>query len=223
MINFITSNLLWSQAKTIWYMLIIQGIFALALYRSGNTMLAAIVLALLLIELPFTLYFFRNPTRTNKADKDTTLLCPADGKVVAYEHINHPDGYTQKVSIFLSPLDVHVQWTPIGGTVEHITYKPGKFVPAFLPKSSELNERMDMVLKNNQGRILVRQIAGTVARRIVVWLPEKAEVHQGQKYGMIKFGSRVDIFLPATVNVLVHPGQRVHGGLTELGKWSCSH
>lgn len=154
---------------------------------------------------------------------DAVLICPADGQVVdiQYDAHNGIDGYAQKVSIFLSPIDVHVQWVPIAGTIERIAHKPGTYSFAFLPKSSEFNERNDVVVRARNGQsIMVRQIAGTIARRICCWVEEGQQVAAGQKYGMIRFGSRVDLLLPENVHVAVGIGQQVLGGHTVLGRWN---
>ncbi len=221
MIKTIFNNLLWSQGKTILSALAAQAILLALLSGFTSPLVLAILGAVLIAETGFAFYFFRNPERISKYEKGETIISPADGRVVAYEQVKNASNYAHKVSIFLSPLDVHVQWIPMSGIVEEVIYKPGKFTPAFLPKSSALNERVDVIISGQQGTILVRQIAGTIARRIVVWIQKKAVVQQGQKYGMIKFGSRVDVFLPAQVTVLVQCGQKVQGGLTALGKWSC--
>jgi len=155
-------------------------------------------------------------------DDMTVLVCPSDGKVVdiAYDKNNGLQGYAQRVSIFLSPFDVHVNWIPMSGVIKEVKYSPGEFNFAFLPKSSELNERNDLLITDKNDRtILVRQIAGTVARRICCWVTQGESVRACQKYGMIRFGSRVDVFLPSDVSLHVGVGQRVYGGRTILGRW----
>lgn len=220
MTRYITQNLLWSQGQTVVLAIITQLILVIFLYSYLPNYLAPLTVLFVVSQLLFALYFFRNPDRSaNKALELDAILAPADGKIVAYEQLEFQEPYAHKISIFLSPLDVHVQWAPVEGKVSNICYKPGKFTPAFLPKSSELNERMDVELIHPKGTILMRQIAGTVARRIVVWIHSGQELRQAQKYGMIKFGSRVDIFLPKQVTVLATPGQRVQGGITMVGRW----
>jgi len=119
----------------------------------------------------------------------------------------------------MSPLNVHVNRIPVPGTIEKIEYVPGKFMMAFLPKSSELNEHNDLVIKRADGKsVLVRQIAGTVARRIVCWAKEGQAVTAGQKYGMIKFSSRVDLLLPEQAKIDIKVGQKVYGGKTVIGR-----
>ncbi|MCX5922060.1 MAG: phosphatidylserine decarboxylase [Candidatus Dependentiae bacterium] len=216
MLTFITSNLLWTQGFYIAAVLIVCTVLGYFLFRP----LLYVSLGLFL----FSFYFFRNPEREClEAKRDASvLICPSDGVVVdvQFDKDNKLEGYAQKVSIFLSPIDVHVNWTPMAGTIQDIIYKTGTFSMAFLPKSSEFNERNDIVIADEQGKtILVRQIAGTVARRICCWVPKGQSVPAGYKYGMIRFGSRVDILMPAEVILAVGVGQRVVGGQTVLGRW----
>jgi phosphatidylserine decarboxylase len=216
MISFFKTNLLFSQGRNVLYSAL--GLILVTYFV--HVWLFVAVLGFL----AFCLYFFRNPERKAPSYDLNILLAPSDGRVVAVEYSDDKlfDGFEQRVSIFLSPLDVHVNWIPMAGHITTITYKTGKFCFAFVPKSSELNERNDIVLTDEYKRtIVVRQIAGTVARRIVWWVREGERVQQGQKYGMIKFGSRVDILLPKNVHVQLVEGQRVYGGYTVVGKWIC--
>jgi len=217
MMTWLYSNLLWTEGIQIVVVLAALGIGAFFVYKP----LIYVVVALFL----FSLYFFRNPEREcpQAQSDDALLICPADGKVVdvQYDPDNGIEGYARKVSIFLSPLDVHVNWTPVAGVVQEVIYKPGTFTMAFLPKSSLLNERNDICIRAHNGRTLVvRQIAGTVARRICCWVQKDATLTTGQKIGMIRFGSRVDVLLPAQVELYVGVGQRVFGGQTILGRWT---
>jgi phosphatidylserine decarboxylase len=214
MITWITSNLLWSQALYI-------GV-ALAAGSLGFWFLFKPLSYLCIILFLFSFYFFRNPVRVcvPALHDSSVLICPADGKVVAIEQGDFGNGCTQKVGIFLSPLDVHVQWAPTGGTVSDIVYKPGSFVMAFLPKSSELNERNTISITDQQGRtIMVSQIAGTIARQICCWVVKNQPISAGEKFGMIRFGSRVELFVPANVTISVAIDERVYGGQTMLGYW----
>ncbi|MFC1841929.1 phosphatidylserine decarboxylase family protein [Candidatus Dependentiae bacterium] len=211
------NNLLWVHGLPIVIVLAALAIFSFFFFKP----LIYVVLALFL----FSVYFFRNPDRVCKEAIDDTsvLVCPADGKVIdiVYDKHNGLEGYAQRVSIFLSAFDVHVNWVPMSGVVKDIVYKKGAFKLAFLPKSSELNERNDLLISDQNGRtIKVRQIAGLVARRICCFVKKGDVVKSGQKFGMIRFGSRVDIFLPAEVTLNVGIGQRVYGGQTVLGRWS---
>jgi len=215
MIEFLTTNLLWSEG----YHLIIA---LLALFIGGLICWRPIAYGALIFFIA-CLFFFRNPIRVSAhSDDDQILLCPADGQIVdiTRNHGNTNAAYVQKVAIFLSPLDVHVQWVPMTGTIESIMYRPGTFSLAFLPKSSESNECNEIVITHSEDkRIIVRQIAGTIARKICCWVHQGQKVQLGQKYGMIKFGSRVEIIMPATVDLAVGVGQRVYGGHTILGRW----
>lgn len=216
MVNWFTSNLLWSEGGPIFFGLVLIGLVGAFFYRKVMYLACALLL--------FSFYFFRNPERVcPQAHHDTSIIVsPADGKIVdvQFDENNGFDGYAQKVSIFLSPVDVHVNWTPTAGTINDVTYKRGKFMMAFLPKSSELNERNDITITRDDGKHLkVRQIAGTIARKIRCWVCKEQRVTVGQKYGMIKFGSRVDVLLPADAKLEIGEGQKVYGGQTILGRW----
>jgi len=211
------NNLLWTYGMPIVIILAAVAIFGMLFFKP----LTYVALGFFI----FSFYFFRNPVRICKeaVDNPSVLICPADGKVVdiVYDKNKGLDGYAQRVSIFLSAFDVHVNWAPISGTVKEVKYKKGAFKLAFLPKSSELNERNDLLLLGQNGKtIKVRQIAGLVARRICCWVSKGEHIRGGDKYGMIRFGSRVDIFLPEDVKLNVGVGQRVYGGQTVLGRWS---
>lgn len=193
----------------------------IALGVLGVILPSRIILLLSLAGLAFSAYFFRNPVRIcqEALNNPHVLICPADGKVVAIEPIE--DGFVgtaQRVSIFLSPLDVHVQWAPLAGKIHQVNYRPGKFVVAYAPKSSDINERNDVALITTNGeKILVRQIAGFVARRICCWVHTGEQLNAGDKYGMIRFGSRVDIIVPRYTTIAVQVNDRVVGGQTVLG------
>ena len=206
--------LLWQEGK---YILLVLLAIAVAGYWWYKPLLY-----LAIVLLVFTIFFFRNPIRICSAalKNNAVIVCPADGKVVDVQisRTGELEGYAQKVSIYLSPFDVHVNWIPYTGTVKDVIYKSGTFSLAFLPKSSALNERNDIIIQgDNAATIKVRQIAGTIARRICCWVKPVSRVNAGQKFGMIRFGSRVDIFLPANVRLEVGVGQRVYGGQTVLG------
>src|SRR3990167_8188136 len=211
MINFITSNLLWTAGWPI--ALFLAVLFVISLFFNK---LFYILIPLFI----FTFYFFRNPERSCiEKDDNSAIISPSDGKVLSVEKGSF-EGYQQKISIFLSPLDVHVNWIPYSGIIEAINYRPGKFLMAFEPKSSELNERNDIILKCDNGqKILVRQIAGFIARRICCWVKSGESVNVGQKYGMIRFGSRIEVFLPENVDIEIKEGQKILGGETILGRF----
>lgn len=213
MFNFIMSNLLWTQGKTLLIVLGAGGFLGIFLWRP--------LLHLSIIGFIFCFYFFRNPVRVcpESLNDSSVIICPADGKVVSIEPVLNDPHFSQKVAIFLSPLDVHVNWNPFAGKIKEIKYHNGKFAFAFLPKSSELNERNDVLFVNDAGTLIkVRQIAGTIARVIVCWVRENETVHAGDTFGMIKFGSRVEVFLPSSCVISVQEGERVSGGTTVLGK-----
>jgi phosphatidylserine decarboxylase len=169
----------------------------------------------------FVVWFFRNPERSLPGG-EKTIVSPADGKIVGIEQISGVDllpGPSRKISIFMNIHNVHVNRIPYGGTIRSIRYKKGKFLAANLDKASELNERNAMLIHTLGGEdILVIQIAGLVARRIVCWLTEGAAVHKGDRFGLIRFGSRVEIFLPAQATVSTKIGDKVLAGKTKIGE-----
>jgi phosphatidylserine decarboxylase len=167
------------------------------------------------------LQFFRSPFLDISTD-ETTVLCPADGKVVVIEETEETEYLKDKriqLSVFMSPINVHVNRNPIAGVVSYFKYHKGKYLVAWHPKSSTENERTTVVVQNSEGvSVLFRQIAGALARRIVWYVKEGDIVEQGQQFGFIKFGSRVDVFLPLGSNVLVNIGDVVKGGRTILAE-----
>ncbi len=164
--------------------------------------------------------FFRNPPRAIPEDPKA-IVCPADGKILSVE--NAPSANllavpSRKISIFMSAFDVHVNRVPASGTVKRKAHVPGKFYVASLPKASTKNERVELVIETPDGFSLgVIQIAGRMARRIVCYPEEGDLVEKGKRFGLIRFGSRVELFLPQEVSVSVRPGQRVKGGETVMG------
>ena len=169
----------------------------------------------LLILLILILQFFRNPKRHTKLN-DNQVLSPVDGKVVVIEEVFEPEYFKEKrlqVSVFMSPINVHVTRYPIGGNVVFSKYHPGKYLVAWHPKASEENERTTVVVENETyGKVLYRQIAGAMARRIVNYAKQNDKAIQGTDSGFIKFGSRVDLFLPLDTNIKVELNQKVNGG-----------
>ncbi len=167
-----------------------------------------------ILFLGFILRFFRDPVRTIEKN-DSLIISPADGKVVVIEETVENEYFKDKrlqVSIFMSPNNVHKNWYPSCGTIQYYRHHPGKFLVAWHPKSSELNERTTVVVKRKDGaEVLLRQIAGAVAQRISCYAREGEEIEQGQELGFIKFGSRVDIFLPVGTKVNVVKNQKVKG------------
>jgi phosphatidylserine decarboxylase len=167
------------------------------------------------------LQFFRSPSIEILTD-ETQVLCPADGKVVVIEEVEETELLKDKriqISVFMSPINVHINRNPIAGVVKYFKYHPGKYLVAWHPKSSTENERTTIAIENSLGTtVLFRQIAGALARRIVWYVKEGDVVEQGQQFGFIKFGSRVDIFLPLGTKVNVTLGEVVKGGKTVLAE-----
>ena len=168
------------------------------------------------------LQFFRSPSR-KWTQNEKQIVCPADGKVVVIEETTETEYFKDKrlqVSIFMSPINVHVNRNPISGLVKFVKYHKGKYLVAWDPKSSTDNERTTIVVESKEGiPVLFRQIAGALARRIVWYVKEGDEVKQGDQFGFIKFGSRVDVFLPLGTKVNVKIGDIVQGGITVLGEF----
>jgi phosphatidylserine decarboxylase len=165
----------------------------------------------------FVAYFFRDPERSIPPEPGL-LLSPADGKIVAVNPLQHdpaqPSGML--VSIFLSVFDVHINRVPIAGTVVDVRYQPGKFLPAFRADASDLNEQNMVTLQAGGTRVIIKQIAGILARRIVCYVKAGDKLSTGQRFGLIRFGSRVDIFIPPEFAVCARLGQRVRGGESVL-------
>ncbi|TQD38667.1 phosphatidylserine decarboxylase family protein [Haloflavibacter putidus] len=179
------------------------------------------ILAVSIILAILVLQFFRNPKRA-VVTNDNQVVAPVDGKVVVIEEVFEKEYFKDKrlqVSIFMSPINVHVTRHPVSGKVAYSKYHPGKYLVAWHPKSSEENERTTVVVDNKiAGKILYRQIAGAMAKRIVNYAEEGQEVVQGSDSGFIKFGSRVDVLLPIGTKVDVKLNQKVKGGLSILAK-----
>ena len=216
----------------------------LRIHKEGFATLAVVLIALLIINavlfgvfnLPgwlqilliitssafflFIVSFFRNPKVTCVALQNE-VVSPADGKVVVIEETMETEYFKsprRQISIFMSPANVHVNRNPISGKVKYVEYHPGKYLVAWHPKSSVENERTSIVIENGQFAILVRQIAGILARRIVYYLKLNEEVKQGEEFGFIKFGSRLDIFLPLNAEITVQLNQNVKGGQTVIAR-----
>src|SRR5580658_7904521 len=167
------------------------------------------------------LQFFRSPSITIDSD-DKMVLCPADGKVVVIEETEETEYLKDKriqISIFMSPVNVHINRNPISGVVKYFKYHKGKYLVAWHPKSSTENERTTIVIGNDKGDILMRQIAGAMARRIKFYVQEDDIVKQNEEFGFIRFGSRVDVFLPLGTKVNVQIGDNVKGGMTILAHY----
>lgn len=182
-----------------------------------------LAVALAVAMVAFSLYFFRDPVRRapEAMDGRSLLLAPADGKVVVVDEVDEPiflKSRARQVSIFLSPLDVHVNRIPADGKIEYVNYVPGQYLVAWHPKASEQNERSEIGLRHTRGdRILFKQIAGAVARRIVFHVHEGDEVRAGDRFGIVRFGSRMDVLVPLSAEILVSVGDRVSAGTSILG------
>ncbi len=181
--------------------------------------LQVLLTAVLLVIYAIVIYFFRVPLRSGSA-QERQVTAPADGKVVAIETVHESEYFKDQriqVSIFMSPLNVHVNWYPIGGITSYYKYHPGKYLVAWHPKSSTENERSTVVVKHPQyGEVLFRQIAGALARRICTYSQEGEQVEQGKEFGFIKFGSRVDVLLPPDAEVKVKLGDKVSGSTSVI-------
>lgn len=197
-------------------MLIVIGMWLPFIGQLLLVLTAAVVVA-------FTLYFFRDPRRAppDAAAEGNLILAPADGKVVVVTEVDEPlylKGPALQVSIFLSPLNVHVNRSPLDGVVEHVNYVPGEYLVAWHPKASEKNERSEIGVLHPTGvKVLFKQIAGAVARRIVYHLKVGDHVKAGDRFGIVKFGSRMDVLVPPFVKIDVKVGDRVTAGQTILG------
>ena len=179
--------------------------------------LAALSIAFFII----VLQFFRNPVRKIEEVNDKLVYAPADGKVVVIEETTESEFFHDRriqVSIFMSPFNVHVNRNPISGIIKYFRYHEGKFLVAWHPKSSTENERTTTVIENGRDQILFRQVAGALAKRIIAYVKEGQFVHQGDDMGFIKFGSRVDIYLPLDAEILVSLNEKASGNQTVIAK-----
>jgi phosphatidylserine decarboxylase len=174
-----------------------------------------------LVLLYLIIQFFRIPNRTCIASENE-IICPADGKVVVIEEVEETEYFKDKriqISIFMSPLNVHANYNPISGIIKYVKYHKGLFLVAWHPKSSTDNERSTFVIEHSSGKeILFRQIAGAVARRICYYVSENQKVEVGNEFGFIKFGSRIDLFLPLGTEIDVKIGDIVKAKLTKIGR-----
>jgi phosphatidylserine decarboxylase len=201
--------------------LIIVGSLFLVMDFIGIPWLVKTLQIGLLIVFILILQFFRNPKRNTQID-DAYVVSPVDGKVVVIEEVQESEYFKDKrlqVSVFMSPINVHATRYPIGGKVLFSKYHPGRYLVAWHPKSSEKNERTTVVVANSKfGKVLYRQIAGFLARRIVNYAKKDQNVVQGNDAGFIKFGSRVDLFLPLGTKLDIKLNQKVRGGETVIAK-----
>src|SRR5271169_780220 len=198
-----------------WPFIIPLAIVTALVFAFGWKSTSAVTLALTL----FVLFFFRDPERSVPGGKGV-VVSPADGKVIVIKDIYEPTYLKQdvkQISIFLSVLNVHVNRVPVEGTVELVKYNPGKFHVASVDKASLDNEQTAMVIANGKDKVLVKQIAGLIARRIVCYAKAGDAIKRGERYGLIRFGSRTDIFLPKDAEIKVKLGDRVKGAQDIIG------
>lgn len=203
--------------------LVCFGLFALLRWPVLPTVLAMLIGGLLISVLVIVGWFFRVPKRPLPQD-DNAIFSPCDGKVVVIEEVFEPEYFKDKrrqVSIFMSPLNVHINYYPVSGSTSYYKYHPGKYLVAWHPKSSTENERSTVVCRHPRyGEVLFRQIAGALARRICTYANVGEPAVQGAEFGFIKFGSRVDLFLPLGAQINVGIGQTVAGAGTVIARFS---
>lgn len=196
--------------------------FAVSYFLPELRLVQNLVIGVSVIFYLLILQFFRNPV-FDIPRNDNQVLAPADGKVVVIEETTEAEylrDRRKQVSIFMSPVNVHVNRMPVGGVISYFKYHPGKYLVAWHPKSSTENERTTVVAKMKNGtEILFRQIAGALARRIKCYVKEGQPLQQGDEFGFIKFGSRVDVFLPLNARVVVKPGDITKGGRTVIAEF----
>lgn len=188
---------------------------------SKYPLLSIAIFAVTMLLWFLVIYFFRVPNRDFIVDADK-IIAPADGKVVVIEEMTDTEYFNDRriqISIFMSPLNVHLNRNAVSGKVLYSKHHDGKYLVAWHPKSSTDNERHSVVYQSGQKQILVKQIAGALAKRIVNYLKPGMEVSQGDEMGFIKFGSRVDVLLPLDAKIKVHLNQVVQGGITVLAEW----
>lgn len=190
-------------------------------YNAANRLVNQFIAGASVIVFLLLLQFFRSPYRNLLLHEDL-IIAPADGKVVVIEDVEEPEYFKDKrkqISIFMSPINVHITRNPVSGIVKYFRYHPGNYFVAWHPKSSTKNERTTVVVESTAGpEVLFRQIAGAMARRIVWYVKEGDEVSQGEEFGFIKFGSRVDIFVPLDTEMKVELGQKTKGGQTIIAQ-----
>ena len=199
--------------------LLLLNVLAYVFLFADNLAVTISLAVVSLVLFVLVVQFFRLPTRLLTTD-DTQVIAPADGTVVVIEETEESEYFKanrRQVSIFMSPLNVHINLNPVSGIVRYFKYYPGKYLVAWHPKSSTENERTTVVIESASGvQVLMRQIAGAVARRIIWYVKEGQPVKQSQEMGFIKFGSRVDVYLPLDAEIRVKIGDRTKGGVTVL-------
>jgi phosphatidylserine decarboxylase len=172
----------------------------------------------MLISVIFTIYFFRDPRREIKAGGNQ-IVAPADGKVINIEEIIENGQPFKKINIFLSIFDVHINRSPVYGKIKEIIYKKGNFMPAFKRGADEKNEQNIIIIENERGKIVVKQVAGIIARRILFWKKPNDDVKIGEKIGMIMFGSQTELKIPDKVKLFIKVNDKVKAGISIIGEW----
>jgi phosphatidylserine decarboxylase len=195
--------------------ILIPGLLGIAAAVFGFWYIAALLFLLAL----FMAFFFRDPKRVPPSDPDV-VVSPADGRVTRVEEADQTADSRTVISIFLSPLDVHINRSPIPGKIVDMIYSPGKFLMATNQQASLVNEQNALTIQGERITVVCKQIAGILARRIVCWKEKGDKLGLGERFGMIKFSSRTDVLLPANVKVMVKEGDRVRGGTTVIGRIS---
>jgi phosphatidylserine decarboxylase len=206
----------------VFFVVLVAINLALLPLHHGRGLFFYLILTASILFYFFLVYFFRKPKRKIQPD-DGLVYSPADGTIVAIEEVKEDLYYHEKrlqVSIFMSPLNIHVNYCPISGLIDYVNHEPGNHLVAWHPKSSIENERTSVVIHHANGKnLMIRQIAGAVARRIVTYCQPEKTVYQGEQLGFIKFGSRVDVFLPLNTKLNVELDQKVKGNKTILANF----
>ena len=198
---------------------LVAGLAAGFLYLFWGGLPLLVLAAVLLLLAAFMAYFFRDPQRAVPAESGL-VVSPADGRVTRVEKLSEGDaGSPTVVSIFLSPFDVHVNRAPIAGAVVDVTYTKGRFIAATSDNASIVNEQNALTIRGEHMTVVCKQIAGVLARRIVCWKRPGDRLELGERFGLIKFGSRTDLILPPEVEVVVDVGARVSGGVSVIGRY----
>lgn len=209
--------------SVVWTTLLMLLVGTAAFMEGGRHWILWLLWVLCLFIWFTVVFFFRIPRQPYHGHVQDMMLAPADGTIVDISRVNEPEYFGQdctKISVFMSPANVHVNRYPVSGTVVYCRYHAGKYLVAWHEKSSDLNERNTVVVRTGQGReVLIRQIAGAVARRIVPYARVGIEVMAAQELGFIKFGSRVDLFFPFDAEILVEKDQKVKGGISALARF----
>ncbi|MCI7728805.1 MAG: phosphatidylserine decarboxylase family protein [Bacteroidales bacterium] len=206
-----------------WLILLLTALNFVVYIETPSKFIFLINLLVSILALSFFLYFFRNPAREVEVDEDNLIIAPADGRIVVIEPVEEYEYFNgqkmMQISIFMSVFSVHANWIPLSGTVKYVRHYKGRHMAAYLPKSSHENEHSSVVIENSNGQqIMMRQIAGALARRIVTYVAENTPCNINEHLGFIKFGSRVDLFIPADSEIFVDLGEHTIGNETIIAR-----